>query len=229
MFVNDFFENYLKLVFQNIAHPNIGDAAGLQPSAAAGNVYTSLHTLYPGRGVTDQTTNEAAYTPYVRIPLVRSVAGWTVAGGNVSNAALLAFAKATAGSETILFAGLGFAVSGVGELYGAGHLGSSLGPFSGDLTTDEIRILNHGLVADQRVVFYDTPGGTIPTGITEGTVYFVIGSPGTDTFQISLTSGGAAVNMTADGAGRAGLVNKIDIAIGSEPQFPTGDLDIDFR
>lgn len=229
MFVNQFFEDQLKLIFQNVAHANIGDASGLQPSSAAGNVHASLHTAFPGRGVTDQTTNESGYTDYARQAIVRSPSGFDVSGGNVSNAALVSFVAAgAASSETLYFVGLGFAVSGSGHLYGAGHIGSSLGPFSGDSTSDEIRILNHGLSADDRVVFYTTPNGTLPTGITEGTVYYVIGSPGTDTFQISLTSGGGAVNMTADGAGRAGKVTPIEIVSGSRPQFPIGELDVDF-
>jgi hypothetical protein len=39
---------------------------------------------------------------------------------------------------------------------------------------------------------------SLPTGLTEGTVYFVVGAT-TDTFQVSATSGGSAVNITAIG------------------------------
>jgi len=72
-----FLENTLKLVFQNLDHPDIGDAAGLQNSAAAGNVYVALHTADPAGG--NQSTSEATYTGYGnRIAVVRSAAGWTV-------------------------------------------------------------------------------------------------------------------------------------------------------
>ena len=38
----------------------------------------------------------------------------------------------------------------------------------------------------------------MPAGLTEGTVYFVVGAA-TDTFQLALTSGGAAIDITGIG------------------------------
>ena len=52
---------FLNLLFANIDWANVGDAAGLQNSAAAGNLYLSLHTSSPGTGGT-QATNEIAYS-----------------------------------------------------------------------------------------------------------------------------------------------------------------------
>ena len=43
-------------------------------------------------------------------------------------------------------------------------------------------------------------GGTAPTGFTNGTAYFVVNASGT-TFQLSATSGGAAINSTSTGNG----------------------------
>jgi len=58
----------------------------------------------------------------------------------------------------------------------------------------------HGLTADAPVVFTTT--GTLPSGITAGTVYFVR-SAGltTNAFTISATSGGVAINTTTAGTG----------------------------
>jgi hypothetical protein len=53
--------NLLELLFTNLDWALIGDAAGLQNSATAGNLYLSLHTSSPGTGGS-QTTNEIAYT-----------------------------------------------------------------------------------------------------------------------------------------------------------------------
>ena len=48
MSAQNFFEDdLLQLIFQNLSAPNIGDAAGLQPSATPGNLYASLHTALP--------------------------------------------------------------------------------------------------------------------------------------------------------------------------------------
>ena len=52
---------FLNLFFINTDWANIGDAAGLQNSAAAGSLYLSLHTSSPGEGGT-QATNEIAYS-----------------------------------------------------------------------------------------------------------------------------------------------------------------------
>lgn len=71
-----FLQNVLKLYFQNVDHANVGDAAGLQNSAGAGNIYVSLHTADPAGG--DQTTNEASYGSYARVAVARGAGTWTV-------------------------------------------------------------------------------------------------------------------------------------------------------
>lgn len=89
---------YLNLMYVNLDFANVGDAAGLQNSAAAGNLYIALFTAAPsdaGGGT------EATFGSYARQAVVRSASGWTVAGNNVSNAAEVAFPEATSGSETI--------------------------------------------------------------------------------------------------------------------------------
>jgi len=59
----------------------------------------------------------------------------------------------------------------------------------------------HGLVSDQPVRMFADTGGTIPTGLTGGTTYYVI-VVDTHTIQLSASSGpGAAVNITSAGAG----------------------------
>ena len=42
-----FLADLLELIFQNITCANVGDAAGLLPSAGAGNMWISLHTGDP--------------------------------------------------------------------------------------------------------------------------------------------------------------------------------------
>ncbi len=127
MSAQDFFEDdNLEHLFINLALPNVGDAGGLQPSVGAGSFFTSLMTALPAESVSDQTTNEPTYTPYARIGVARSAAGWTVAAGVVDNDAAITYAQVTAGSGTVTHFGLGFAVSGVGFLDMVGALASSL-------------------------------------------------------------------------------------------------------
>ena len=119
------FENaLLQLYFNNVDHANIGDAAGLQNSAAAGNFFVSLHTADPGE-TGDQTTSEATYGSYARVSVARSGAGWTVSGSNVSNAAAITFPAAASGSNTITHFGIGSASSGAGNLFWKGALAAS--------------------------------------------------------------------------------------------------------
>ena len=130
MTATDFFEDdLLDLIFTNVAAPNVGDGPGLQPAATAGSFFISLHT---DAGVvadthTVQTQFEAAYpAPYARIGVARSVAGWTVASGNVDNDAAITYAQATGGSEVEDQFGIGSAVSGAGNLQIYGSLSSTL-------------------------------------------------------------------------------------------------------
>ena len=92
----------LDLLMTNVAFPNVGDAAGLLPSAGAGTWAIALHT---GNAISDtstvQTDNEAAYTGYARETVVRSTAGWTVGGdGLADNDAAITFTISTSGPET---------------------------------------------------------------------------------------------------------------------------------
>ena len=49
------------------------------------------------------------------------------------------------------------------------------------------------------VGFSFAAGGSIPTGLTAGTVYYVVNAAN-DTFQVSATKGGAAINTSSTGA-----------------------------
>lgn len=109
--------DYLKLIYNATAIANYADNAASSPAT---NNYVSLHTASPGVGGS-QTTNEAAYTSYVRVAVARTSGGWTVSTNTVVPAATITFAAATGGSETETFMGIGTASSGAGKLmhYGA--------------------------------------------------------------------------------------------------------------
>lgn len=60
--------------------------------------------------------------------------------------------------------------------------------------------VSHGLVAGQPVVFSTT--GALPTGLTAGTIYYVIsGGLTTDAFSVATTPGGGAINTSSAGSG----------------------------
>lgn len=120
--------DYLKLIFQNIALPNIGNSSGLQGSSVVGKLYVALYTTNP----TDADTGtEANYTGYARIGVNRSLSGWTVSGNTVQNTASIIFPISSGGSNTITHIGIRTAITG-GDLLYSGALGSSVSVSSGD-------------------------------------------------------------------------------------------------
>ncbi len=62
---------------------------------------------------------------------------------------------------------------------------------------DTIEMVAHGLSNDDRVFLYPL-ADALPAGLLITVMYYVVNST-TDDFQVSLTSGGAAVAVTADG------------------------------
>lgn len=99
-FSNTFENSLALLLFNNTNIADVGDATGLRGSSAAGSLYARLHTADPGEGGTGDTS-EATYTGYAPVAVARSVAGFTVTGNQVTNAATIQFGECTAGSNTI--------------------------------------------------------------------------------------------------------------------------------
>src|SRR5215471_10222817 len=92
------FENdWLKLIFNAVAIPLIADNAASTPLT---NLYLSLHTADPGIGG-NQSTMEAAYTPYARVAVARGPAGFVVSGNSCTLNAPVAFPIATGGAGEI--------------------------------------------------------------------------------------------------------------------------------
>lgn len=83
----------LSLLFENTDYTNVGDAGGLQGSAATGSLYVGLHTAALNDAST-QSTSETAYDGYVRKAVSRAT-GWSVAGNTVNPAADIDFGECT--------------------------------------------------------------------------------------------------------------------------------------
>jgi hypothetical protein len=58
---------------------------------------------------------------------------------------------------------------------------------------------SHGFAVNDPVVF--STSGALPTGLTAGTTYYVKTVPTADTFTVSATAGGAAINTSGAGSG----------------------------
>ena len=144
----------------------------------------SLHTAYSATGANEVTGGSPAYARKaitIAAAASRARAASTAPVFDVPAAATVRFIGLWTNAGTV-FRGM-FANGGNEKGFQVGVTGNT--------------ILNelHGLVDTDKVVFY---GGTPPTGITEGTIYFVVGNTAgdPDTFQVSATSGGAAIDIT---------------------------------
>lgn len=110
---NAFETALLTLLFNNTAITNMGDAAGLLPSAGAGSTQLALSAGALTDTDTLLTATEVAYTGYARPTQARSSGGWTISGNTADNAALITFGEMSAGGpDTAAYLGLGFISSG---------------------------------------------------------------------------------------------------------------------
>lgn len=117
---NTFENDLMLLIFNNTNIANIGDAAGLLGSTAAGTFWYSLHTADPGETGT-AVTSETAYTGYARVSAARSGAGFVVTGNSVSPGANVDFGECTAAAGgPITHFGVVNTASGAGKLLYSG-------------------------------------------------------------------------------------------------------------
>ncbi len=73
----------------------------------------------------------------------------------------------------------------------------------------EVGWTGHGLIASTKVRFSTT--GALPTGLTAGTIYYVLAAGlGADLFQVSATDGGAAINTSGTQSGTHTAVMVLD-------------------
>ena len=108
-----FDDDLLKLIFNATPIPQIADNAAVSPLT---NLYFALHTTDPGIGG-NQTTNEATYTSYARVPVARTASGFVVTGNSCVLAGPVAFPNPTGGAGQILsWFSLGIALGGTGKI-----------------------------------------------------------------------------------------------------------------
>jgi hypothetical protein len=204
--------------------------------APAVNLYVSLHNNTPGP-TGSQTTNETAYTNYGRIAVARTAGGWTVTQGsgttfsNVVNAATISFAACGITGDTITHWGIGLSPSGAGTLLGFGPIGPVLGPaipFTCTLASPGvITCPGYTPVANDRVSVWQLPGTEpLPTGFTEGTVYFAA-NVGANTLTLSTTTAnGNPVNTSSVGSGVLYKQSPLVVSNGITPSFAAGAFSI---
>lgn len=158
----------------------------------------------------------------------RQTVSWAAAASALAdNSASRTFNVAT--GLTVAFLGFETTLSsGTGSTAGWVPIGGA-SPQIGIVAASDDTVLSkaHGLTTNDRVVFMDMLGGGVPAGITEGTLYHVIATGlTTDAFKFSTTSGGSAVNVTADGEMFFTKVVPQTFSAQGTLTVATGDLDV---
>ena len=228
-FTNGTENSLLLLIFNATAWANIADNTATAPLT---NLFVSLHTADPGEAGS-QTTNETAYTNYARQSVARSGAGWTVSGSDptqVVNAATITFPQCGATGATITHWGIGTLVSGAGVLLASGVVGPTAGPTLDFTCTSaspgSLTVPGSTFAVNDQVSCYHSPVGTLPTGITEGTVYYV-GTASGITITLSTTLANAnPVNTSSVGAGWLAKQTPLAVSNLITPSFAASALKI---
>lgn len=181
-------------------------------------VYAALFTTIP----TDASPGtEVSGGSYAR----QAITFGSASGGSSSNSVAVTFPAATGAWGAIVAFAI-FDASTVGNML---YWGELLGPrkvFVVDPTTDTFTSASHGL-ANGTIVEVESENGTLPAPLADNTPYYII-STATNTFQLSLTSGGAAINITTTGDGTLGVFAsfKKTVASGDTAKFAIGQLTV---
>jgi len=201
-------------------------------SSPATNLYFSLHTANPG-AAGSQNTSEVAYTNYARVAVARTTSGFTVTTGsgttlsNVANAAAISFPACGATGATAAWWGVGLSSTGAGTLLAYGPLAASGFPVPFTCTLASPGVLTaygYTPAVNDNVSVYQLPGGELlPTGLTEGTEYYVGTAPGGQTLTLSTTASNAnPVNTTSTGSGFLYKMSPLAISSGITPTVAAG-------
>jgi hypothetical protein len=197
----------------------LGNAAYTAP----GTIHVALFTAAPtdAGGGTEVTGGS-----YARVAVTNNATNFPAASGGLKqNGTAITFPQATADWGTIVAFGL-FDASTSGNLLYWGWLGTDDGDLFTALASSEVlTVPGHSLVLNDQVRVLAVPGATLPTGLSEGTTYFVLTVTG-NTFQVSTTQGGSAVNITADGSGLIAKLTAKPVLSGDTPSFAVNALQI---
>lgn len=210
--MSDYLENAVLNVLRGTTFP-----------AVATNYYAALFSAAPsdtGGGT------EIAVGAYARVAVSPVAGSWNApAGAGTSNVGAISFPQATADYPEVVAAALLDASSG-GNMWFWNWLtaAGAVWAFTALASTDVLTAYGHTLANGDRVVLKQV-ASALPTGLSADTVYYVVGVA-TDTFQLSLTSGGAAINFTANGAGVVYKLRPRTILNGDTPRFNAADFSI---
>jgi hypothetical protein len=209
-------------------------------------LWLSLHTWDPGEaGV--QTTSEVAYTGYGRVAVARQASGWTCSALNASvkNTSGVVWPTCTGGTATARWVGIGNDENGGGALHfripivansqqwsaGISNIRATAGTTADWVTMAAYANGATTFANDDLIAILPNYEEALPSGLSSATQYYVrTGTkegtyPDPISFQLSLTVGGAAIDISpADNrcqAFQAIRIAELAIAANTVPTLPT--------
>jgi hypothetical protein len=185
--------------FNDLAKNTALDA--LDEANTNGVKFVGVHTLVdPGTGTNANAGEATGGSPaYARLANTLGAAS----AGLKSNTGTFTFdvPAGTYGFFTLWNAVTGNTNNYLGYIpFGGASALKGFGSVDATLTNDTLFSRAHGMADGDRVMLFNVFAETLPTGLSEGTIYFVVSST-TDSFKVSTTSGGSAVDITALGGG----------------------------
>lgn len=173
----------------------------LDESVAGSITHVGIHTLTdPGTGTNASAGEATGGSPaYGR----QAVTFGAAASGQKSNTGGLTWdvPAGTYGFFTLWNASTGNTNNYLGHIpFGGNTALKGFGTVDATLSNDALFSRGHGMSDGDRVMLFNVFAEALPTGLTEGTIYYVVQST-TDSFKVSTTAGGSAVDITALGGG----------------------------
>jgi hypothetical protein len=187
--------------------------------------YVGLSSTSPGdtgSGITEPSTGS-----YAGQTLTNNTTNWGVTGDTAQNNTAISFPQATApGWGARLRYWFIKVTNGAGALRAWGQLVGSYLDFTADSSTDTITSTSHGYV-NGTPVLVESQGGSLPGGLSADTTYYVINAT-TNTFKLSATLGGSAIDLTSNGTGRLRVAEdkSQDVTSGTTFTIPVGGLQV---
>jgi hypothetical protein len=187
------------------------------------NIYIALFTTLPNDAGSGGV--EVSGGSYARYNITNNTTNFPNASGGVkSNNANYNFPTATANWGTIVGFGL-YDDPTAGNLLFHGPLYQPSPKMCYADASDLISCPAHGFTAGMTVRFQTIPEGSLPAGLSEATLYYVIATGlVTDGFKVSTTLGGSAVNITATGVARVNEVREKVVNNGDTLTVPIGAI-----
>ena len=165
--------------------------AGGSPASIIG--WASLHSAYSATGANELAGGSPAYA--------REAVTWSAASGGSKVSASVAAPFNVPAAATVAYVGL-WSLASAGTFTGMGpnDAGTQYG-FTATLASPGVFTApGSGYGNGQTVVLFPGAGGALPSGVTAGTIYYVVSAAGA-TFELAATLGGGGINLSAAGSG----------------------------